>query len=125
MKEEERQQYAERVMMQANQVLEHLEDTIEYKVDNVIGLSANIAKTPIEMDGEEESNDEEQEVKVVAEPLRTLLFCEKIKKLFSHCLPLKEHMKDRTISYVDPLPPRLDEYQVPRGCRRLVLWKHK
>ena len=81
------------------------------------------------MNGEKESNDKEQEVKDVADPPRTLSFCEKIKKLSPHCLPLKERMKDCTISYVDllyldSLLPRSDDDPVPRGCRRLAQQKH-
>ena len=70
------------------------------------------------MDGEKELNDEEQEVKVMAEPLRTLLFWNRMKILLPHHLSLNKRMKDCTISYVDllrldPFPPRLDEDQVP------------
>ena len=36
-------------------------------MDDVIDLSVGIAWTPIKMDGEEESNDEEQELKDVVE----------------------------------------------------------
>lgn len=39
-------------------------------------------------------------IKMVIESLRSLLFCEKMKRLLPHCLPLKERMKDRTISYI-------------------------
>ena len=79
--EEERQQYAERVRMRTDQVQEHVEAIIECKVDAIIDLSVDIAWTPIEMDSEEESNDKEQEMKAVAEPLRTLLVHEKMKRL--------------------------------------------
>ena len=68
-------------------------------------MSEDIAWTPIKMGGEEESNGEEQEVKDVADPPRTLSFCEKMKKMSPHCLLLKERMKDCTISYVDLLRP--------------------
>ena len=54
-----------------------------------------------EMDGEDESNDKEQEVKPMVGPSKTLSFCERMKKLFVHCLPLKERMKDHTIKDVD------------------------
>ena len=62
------------------------------------------------MDGEETSNDKDL-VKVVAEPPRTLSFREKMKRILPHCLPVKERMKDCTINYVDllcldPLLPR-------------------
>ena len=55
------------------------------------------------MDGEKESNDKEQEVKAMVEPLRTLFFCERMKRLSPHCLPQKKRMKDCIISYVDLL----------------------
>ena len=82
------------------------------------------------MAGEEESNDKEHEVKLVAEPLRTLSFCERMRRLLLHCLPLKKWMKDCIISYVDllypdPLPPRSNEYLVPEASRKLVPRKHK
>ena len=88
-----------------------MEATVEFKVDNVIDLSADIAWAPIQMDSEEESNDKEEEVKAVADPLKTLLFFEKMKRLSPHRLPLKEQMRDHTINYVDLLcsnlfPPR-------------------
>ena len=74
-------------------------------MEDIIDLSADIAWTPIEMDGEEESNEEEQEVKDVADLPRTLLFRKKMKKLLPHRLPLKEQMKDQSISYIDLLCP--------------------
>ena len=99
-------------------------------VEDVIDLSVDFAWTSIEMDDEEESNGEEQEVEDVADLPRTLSFCEKMKRLSPHCLPLKERMKDCTISYVDllcpdPLPPRSKDDLVPRGSRRLPQQKHK
>ena len=45
---------------------------VECKLDNFIDLSANIAWTPIKMDGEEELHDKEQKVERVAKPPRTL-----------------------------------------------------
>ena len=42
------------------------------------------------MDGEDEANDKKQEEKLVAKPLKTLLFCERMKKLLTYCLTLKE-----------------------------------
>ena len=52
-----------------------MEATVECKVDDAIDLSVDIPWTIEEMDSKEELNDEEQEVKLVGEPLRTLLFC--------------------------------------------------
>ena len=74
-----------------------MEAIVECKVDNVIDFSVDIAWKPIEMDDEEESKNEEQEVKEVVEPLRILLFCERMKKLSLHFLLPKKWMKDCTI----------------------------
>ena len=98
--------------------------TIGCKVEDVIDLSVDIVWTQIEMDGEEESNGEDEELKDVADPSRALSFREKMARLSPHRLPLKERMKDCAISYVDllrpePLPPRRNDDPVPQGCRRL------
>ena len=95
-----------------------MESTPGCKVEDVIDLNADIVWTQIEMDGHEE-------VKDVADPSRALSFREKMKRLLPHRLPLKERMKDRTISYVDllcpdPLPRRGKDDLVPQGCRRLL-----
>ena len=101
-----------------------------FKVNDVIDLNADIAWIPIEMDGKEESNNKEQEKKVVAYPPSTLLFLKKMNRLSFHYLPLKVRMKVHTISYEDllcpnPLLPRLDEELMPGECRRLALQKDK
>ena len=80
------------------------------------------------MDGEEESNDKEHKVKDVVDPLKTLSFRERMKKLSPHCLPLKERVKDQLISNVDllrldPYPARSDKDLVPRESRRLAVRK--
>ena len=95
-----------------------MESTIGCKVEDFIDLSTDIVWTQIEMDGEEE------EIKDVVDPSRALSFRKKLKRLSPHRLPLKERMKDRTISYVDLfhpdlLPPRANDNPVPQGCRRL------
>ena len=69
-------------------------------------------------------------MKPLREPLRTLLFCERMKRLLFHHLPLKEQMKDYIISNVHLLCPnsflsRLDEDLVPEVSKRLALWKLK
>ena len=126
MEEEEQQQYAERLRMRADRVQEQMESTIlGCKVEDVIDLSADIVWTQIETDSEEESNGEYEEVKDVADPSRALSFREKMKRLSPHRLPLKERIKDRTISYVDllrpdPLPRRDNDEPVQQGCRRLL-----
>ena len=73
---------------------------------------------------ERESNDVEQEVEPKVEIPKILSFCERMKKLSPHRLPLKEWMKDRTISYLDllrpdSLPARLEENCVLQVCRWL------
>ena len=78
------------------------------------------------MDDEEESNDTEQRIEPMIELTKVLLFRERMKRLCPHRLPLKERMKDRTISYVDllypdPLSVRLEEDLIPRVSRNLAL----
>ena len=46
-----------------------------------------------------------EDVKVAGESSNTLYFCKNMRGLSPHRLPLKERMKDRTISYVDLLRP--------------------
>ena len=70
--------------MQTGRVQKQMDNTIECKVENVTDLSVDIAWTPIEINGEEESYDKEQEVKDLPNPPRTLLFLEKMKKLSLH-----------------------------------------
>ena len=111
--------------MRADQVQEHMESTVGCEVEDVIHLSADIVWTQIEMDSEEESNGEDEEVKDVADPSRALSFREKMKRLSPHRLPLKERMKDCTISYMDllrpdPLPRRDNDEPVQQGYRRLL-----
>ena len=103
-----------------------MEAIVGCKLKDVIDLSADIAWTPIEMDDDGKSNQEEEKMKDVEDLLGTLSFLEKIRILLPHCLPLKERMKDCTISYVDllcrdPLPPRSNDNPMPQGSRRLAL----
>ena len=77
-----------------------------------------------DVDNDDNSEDVE-EVNIVVESSKTLSFHEKMKRLSPHRLPLKERMKDRTISYVDllqpdPLPPRTDDEWKPQSSRRLA-----
>ena len=44
-----------------------------------------------------------EEVKVVGKSSKSLSFCERMKGLSPHCRPLKDRMRDKTISYVDLL----------------------
>ena len=96
---------------------------------DAVDLSSDIPWTINEKDNEEESNDVEQEVEPMAEATKVLSFCERMKRLSPHRLPLKERMKDSTISYVDllcpdPLPTRVED-SIPLVSRRLTLQKKK
>ena len=66
----------------------------------------------------------------MAELTEDLSFRERMKRLSPHRLPLKERMKERTISYADllrrnPLPTRLEQDPMPQVSRRLALQKMK
>ena len=65
----------------------------------------------------------------MAEATKVLSFCERMKRLYLHRLPLKARMKDQIISYVDllcpdPLPTRVED-SIPRVSRRLAIQKKK
>ena len=99
--------------------------TVECEMFDAVDLSLDIPWTITETNDEEESNDVEQEAEPMAEKTKVLSFRERMKRLSSHRLPLKERMKDRTISYIDllrpnPLPTRVED-PIPRVSRRLVL----
>jgi hypothetical protein len=49
--------------------------------------------------------DEEEEVKVVGESSKSLSFCERMRALPPHHLPLKDRKRVKTISYMDLLRP--------------------
>ena len=91
--------------------------------NDVIDLNVDILQKPGDVDMKDNSIDIEK-VKVAEESLRTLSFRKKRRGLSPHRLPLKERIKDRTISYVnllrpDPLPPRLDPRQKPQASTTL------
>ena len=50
---------------------------------------------------EDKSIETEEEVKVVGKSSRSLSFCEKMKGLSPHRHPLKDQMRDKTVSYID------------------------
>jgi len=52
---------------------------------------------------EDKSIKTEQEMKVVGESSKSLLFCERMRGLSPHRHPLKDRMRDKTISYIDLL----------------------
>ena len=97
---------------------------------DVVDLSLDIPWMLTDMDNDEESNDVEQGIEPMAELTEVLSFCERMKRLSPHRLPLKERMKEQTISYVDLLRPdalltRLEQDPMPRVSRRLALQKMK
>ena len=97
---------------------------------DAIDLSTDIPRTITKMDNEEESNDVEQGVEPMAELTKIFSFCERMKRLSRHWLPLKERMKDQTIIYVillcpNSFPARLEEDPIPRVSRRLALQNMK
>ena len=130
LEEEDRQRYIERIKMQPEKVQKRFEATVECEMFDVVDLSLDIPWTITKMDNDKESNDVEQGTKPMAELTEVLSFCERIKRLFLHQLPLKKRMKDQTISYVDllcldSLPARLEEDLMPPVSRRLALQKMK
>ena len=52
---------------------------------------------------EDKAIDTEQEVKMVGEYSRSLSICDRLRGLSSHRRPLKDQMRDKTVSYVDLL----------------------
>ena len=90
LKEEDRQRYAERIKMQSKKIQKRFEAIVECEMFDADDLSTDIPWTITEMDDEEEPNDVEQG----AELTKVLSFRERMKRLSSHRLPLKERMKD-------------------------------
>ena len=116
--------------MRPQKVQKMSEAIVECKMFDAVDLSIDIPWTIIEMDDEEELKDVEQGTEPMAELTKALLFSKRMKRLSPHQLPLKERMKDQTISYVDflrpdPLPARLEEDPMSRVSRRLALRKMK
>ena len=73
---------------------------------------------------EEKSIETKNEVNVVGEALRSLSFRERLKTLLPHRRPLKDQMKDKTVSYVNLLRPRppsskMDDEKKSKSSRRL------
>ena len=119
LEEEDRQQYVERVKMRPEKVQKRSEAAVECEMFDAVDLSIDIPWTITEMDDGEELKDVEQRTEPMAMLTKDLLFCERMKRLSPHRLPLKERMKDQTINYVDllrpdPLPARLEEDPMPR-----------
>ena len=55
--------------------------------------------------GEEKPKETKQEVKMVGESSKSRSFCERMRGLSPHHLPLKDQMRDKTVSYMDLLRP--------------------
>ena len=113
LEEEDRQRHVKRIKMRSEKVQKRSEAIVECEMFDAVDLSSDIPWTLTKTDDDEESNDMEQGTKPMAELTEDLSFCERMKRLSPHRLPLKERMKDRTISYVDllhldPLPTRLE-----------------
>ena len=116
--------------MRPEKVQKRSEVIVECEMFDAVDLSSDIPWTLTKTDDDEESNDVEQGTKPMAGLTEDLSFRERMKRLSPHRLPLKERMKDRTISYVDllrpdPLPTRLEQDPMPRVSRRLALQKMK
>jgi len=111
--EEDRRRYAEK----------DLTKCVGGDPNDVIDLSADILRKPGDVDVEDNLIDIE-EVKVAGESSKTLPIRKKMRELSPHRLPLKELMKDRTISYVDllrPNPlPKMDSRRKPGASTRLA-----
>ena len=58
-----------------------------------------------DVDLNEDKSIETEEVKVVGKSSKSLSFCERMKGLLPHHRPLKDQMRDKTVSYVDLLRP--------------------
>jgi hypothetical protein len=77
---------------------------------------------------EKKSNDRQKEVKVVGESSRSFSFRERMKGLSLHRRPLKERMRDKTVSYIDllwpgPPPSRRNDKMKSEASRKLVIRK--
>jgi hypothetical protein len=72
---------------------------------------------------EDKSIKTEEEVKVVGESLKSLSFHERMRGLSLHRRPLKDRMRDKTITYIDlfrpgPPPSRKDDEMKSESSRR-------
>ena len=102
--EEDQRRYANKFEIDA--VEKDLTKCVGGDPNDVVDLDGDILKKPGDVDVEDNSFDIEK-IKVAGESSKTLFFRKKMRGLSPHRLPLKEQMKDRTISYVDLLRPNL------------------
>jgi hypothetical protein len=100
--EEDQRRYADK--FEINAVEKYLTKCVGGNPNDMIDLSADILRKPEDVDVEDNSMDIE-EVKVAGEFSKTLPIRKKLRGLSPYQVPLKERMKDRTISYVDLLQP--------------------
>ena len=125
--EEEQQQYVDKFKMKKDVVQKDSTNCVDRDANDAVDLSADIPWKINDVDSDDNSDDVE-EVNIAMESSKTLSFRERMKRLLPHRLPLKEQMKDQTISYVDllrsdPLPPRTNNEWKPQSSRRLARWK--
>ena len=124
LEEEERQRYADKFKMKKNVVQKDSRNCVDRDADDAVDLSADIPWKINDVDSDDNSEDVE-EVNIAVESSKTLSFHERMRRLSPHRPPLKERMKDRTISYVDlfrpnPLPRRTDDEWKLQSSRRLA-----
>ena len=70
---------------------------------------------------EDKSNETEHEVKVEGEFLKSLSFRQRMRVLPPHHLPMKDQMKDKTISYMNflrPGPPPSESSSAERSNKK-------
>ena len=121
MAEEDQRRYANKFEIDA--VGKDLTKCVGGDPNDVVDLGGDILKKPEDVDVEDNSFDI-VEVKVAGESSKTLSFRKKMRGLSPHRLPLKERMKDQTISYVDLLRPnplqKMDPRRKPEAYTRLA-----
>ena len=98
-KQEEQKQYAKNITWRA--YVQEKDVTINMNSESNVDDDLNV----------DNLMNTDKRFKVVGDSLRPLLFRERMRKLSPHCVPLKERMRDKTVSYVDlfqpdPPPPR-------------------
>src|SRR6202022_4131971 len=117
--EEDQRRYAAK--FEINAVEKDLTKSVGGDPNDVVDLSVDIWMKPGDVD---DNSIDIEDVKVVGESSRNLPFRKKRRGLSPHRLPLKERMKDRTISYVDllrPNPlPKMDPRRKPGTSTRLA-----
>jgi hypothetical protein len=75
--------------------------------EDVVAREVDAVEEREEVEDEDNTVDKQEEVTEAVDSSQPLSFCESMRGLSPHPLPLGERMKDRTISYVDLLRPNL------------------